>query len=125
MYDFYSTNFAYQTPPYPNAYAYSSSEMNASCNYRFPNYGFQTGHGGPSYQPCERVPNLASRAEGIRMAADNTPSNHDLCTRTLQHFPPISPPNMNTINSYGDEPLKKTPCSMDKLLEELSDEGTA
>lgn len=124
MYDFYSTNFAYQAPPYPNTYAYGSPDMNTSCSYRFPSYSFHTGHGGrgPTYQPCERVPNVA-RVESMRMVADNVPSKPENCTRTLHHFPPTPSPNMNAIRGYTyDEPLKK-PCSVDKILEELSDEG--
>lgn len=121
MYDFYSTNFAYQTPPYPNAYTYSNPEMNRSCSYRFPSYGFHGEHGGPSYPPCERVPNVA-RIESMRMVPNNTPSKPEVCTRTLQHFPPTPPPNINAIGSYGDEALKK-PCNVEKILEELSDEG--
>lgn len=121
MYDFYSTNFGYQAPSYPSTYGYSSPDMNSSCSYRFPSYGFHTGPihatGVPTYQPCERVPNVP-RVDGIRMA-DNTPSRPDFCTKTLHHFPPTPPPNMNTVNC-ADEPQKKQ-C-IDKLLED-SDEG--
>lgn len=124
MYDFYSTNFGYQAPSYPNPYTtYSSSaDMNSSCTYRFPNYGFHAGPihttGVPSYQACERVQNVA-RVESMRMA-DNTPSRPEsVCTKTLHHFPPTPPPNMNIVNC-ADEPQKKQ-C-IDKLLED-SDEG--
>ncbi|XP_020616339.1 homeobox protein Hox-D9a-like [Orbicella faveolata] len=120
MYDFYSTNFGYQAPSYPNPYAYNSPEMNSSCSYRFPTYGFHAGPihttGVPSYQPCERVSNVA-RVDGIRMA-DNTPSRPDFCTKTLQHFPPTPPPNMNTVNCANE--FQKKQC-IDKLLED-SDE---
>lgn len=121
MYDFYSTTFGYQAPSYPNSYTYNSPEMNSSCSYRFPTYGFHAGPihttAVPSYQPCERVPNVA-RVDGIRIA-DNTPSQPDFCTKTLHHFPPTPPPNMNTVN-YDNEAQKKQ-C-IDKLLED-SDEG--
>lgn len=121
MYDFYSTNFAYQAPSYPSTYAYSNPEMNTSCSYRFPNYGFHTGHNGPRFPPCERVPNVA-RVESMRMVADNTPSKPDDYTRTLHHLPPTPPSNTHPIRGFNDEPLKKS-CSVDKIIEELSDEG--
>ena len=121
MYDFYSTNFAYQAPSYPSTYAYRNPEMNTSCSYRFPNYGFHTGHNGPRFPPCERVPNVA-RVESMRMVADNTPSKPDNYTRTLHHFPPTPPSNTHSIRGFNDEPLKKS-CNVDKIIEELSDEG--
>lgn len=121
MYDFYSANFGYQPPAYPNPYGYNGPDMNSSCAHRFPSYGFHTGAihttAVPSYQPCERVSNV-SRVESMRMA-NNTPSRPDFCTKTLHHFPPTPPPNMNTINC-ADEPQKKQ-C-VDKILED-SDEG--
>ena len=125
MYEFYSTNFNYQPPAYPNPYAYNGPDMNSSCAHRFPGYGFHspgpihTTAAVPSYQPCERVSNV-SRLESVRMA-NNTPLRSDFCTKTLHHFPPTPPPNINTINC-SDEPLKKQ--SMDKMLED-SDEGKA
>lgn len=121
MYDFYSTNFGYQAPSYPSPYTYNSPEMSSSHSYRFPTYGFHAGPihttGVPSYQPCERVPNVAG-VDGIRMA-DNTPSRPDFCTKTLHHFPPTPPPNMNTVNCSNESQRKQ--C-IDKLLED-SDEG--
>lgn len=123
MYEFYSTNFNYQPPAYPNPYAYNGPDMNSSCAHRFPGYGFHspgpihTTAAVPSYQPCERVSNV-SILESVRMA-NNTPLRSDFCTKTLHHFPPTPPPNINTINC-SDEPLKKQ--SMDKMLED-SDEG--
>ena len=127
MYDFYSTNFAaYQPPSYPNAYVYGGPEMNAPCNYRFSNYGYHTG---PSYQAqYERVPipnPVASHAhaQSMKMVADSTPSKGEILTTTLRHFPPTPPPIMNSISGCSDGPLRKT-CNVDKLLEELSDEGT-
>ena len=127
MYDFYSTNFAaYQPPSYPNAYVYGGPDMNAPCNYRFSNYGYHTG---PSYQAqYERVPipnPVASHAhaQSMKMVADSTPSKGEILTTTLRHFPPTPPPIMNSISGCIDGPLRKT-CNVDKLLDELSDEGT-
>ncbi|XP_058953457.1 homeobox protein MOX-1 [Pocillopora verrucosa] len=125
MYEFYSTNFNYQPPAYPNPYAYNGPDMNSSCAHRFPGYGFHspgpihTTAAVPSYQPCERVSNV-SRLESVRMA-NNTPLRSDFCTKTLHHFPPTPPPNINTINC-SDEPLKKQ--SMDKMLEDSDEEGS-
>lgn len=118
MYDFYSTNFSYQPPAYSNPYAYNGPDMNSSCAHRYPGYGFHSPGpihttAVPSYQPCERVLNV-SRLENVRMA-NNTPSCSDFCTKTLHHFPPTPPPNINNFNCI-DEPLKKQ--SVDKMHED-------
>lgn len=122
MYDFYSTNFSYQPPAYSNPYAYNGPDMNSSCAHRYPGYGFHMPGpihttAVPSYQPCERVLNV-SRLENVRMA-NNTPSCSDFCTKTLHHFPPTPPPNINNFNCI-DEPLKKQ--SVDKMHEDSDHE---
>lgn len=124
MFDYYATNFGFHSSSHSNTgtYAYSSPEMNPSCDYRFPCCGFHTVYNGTNFQTCEGAANVArmERESSMQMQANNTPSKLDNFTSTLHHFPLASTSNINATGRLNEE-LHTKACS---ILDELcSDEG--